>query len=51
MRPFDLGECDWLLYRRRSNPYKPQSARWRAYEHGYLGCKADWPNPAWEPIP
>ena len=51
MRPLHLGECDWLLYQRRSNPYKPGSARARAYERGYLQCKADWPKPPTEPIP
>ncbi len=51
MKPFHLGECDWLLYRSRFNPYRPKSFKGQAYERGFLACKAGYPKPSWKPIP
>ncbi len=51
MPPLHLGECDWLLYRRDFNPYRPKTYRFAAYARGFAACKADNPKPRWSPIP
>lgn len=51
MKPRHLGESDWLLYRRRHNPYKSRTWKARRYEQGFADAKSDLPNPPWSPIP
>ncbi|KKM91769.1 hypothetical protein LCGC14_1225130 [marine sediment metagenome] len=50
MRPVHLGEADWLLYRRRFNPYRPRSYKAAAYERGFLASKKIFPKPDWSPL-
>lgn len=51
MKPFHLGECDWLLYRRRFNHFHPKTRNFAAYERGYASCRSDIPKPAWKALP
>ena len=50
MDPFVLGECDWLLYRRRASPWKHGTRKQRRYLRGFLKAKAECPKPTWPPI-
>lgn len=50
MNPFELGECDWLLYRRRASPWNFGTRKQRAYLRGFLNAKAQCPKPTWPPI-
>lgn len=50
MRPVHLGEADWLLYRRRFNPYRIFTYKHAAYERGFAACKNSFPNPDWPPL-
>ena len=51
MKPYHLGECDWLLYRRTFNPYDPTSFKSKAYARGFADSKRAKPKPTWRPIP
>ena len=51
MKPADLGDADWLLYRRRFNPYHPSTFKYAAYERGFVASKILTPKPNWNPIP
>ena len=51
MKPFHLGECDWLLYRRQFNPYRTHTWNSHRYARGFAASKADSPKPNWDPIP
>jgi len=50
MLPIHLGEADWLLYRRRFDPYRPGSYKSAAYLRGFAACKAAMPKPGWCPL-
>ena len=50
MLPVHLGEADWLLYRRRFDPYRPGSYKSAAYLRGFAACKAAMPKPGWCPL-
>ncbi len=50
MDPYELGECDWLLYRRRASPWRHGTRKQRRYLRGFLKAKADCPKPTWPPI-
>ena len=50
MQPVHLGESDWLLYRRRFNPYRNGSYKAQAYERGFLASKKMFPRPGWSPL-
>ena len=47
MSPFYLGEADWLLYRRRLNPYIRHTYRYASYERGFVVSKKALPKPSW----
>ena len=51
MKPYDLGDCDWLLYRRPFNPYHRKTFKSKAYERGFADSKRSMPKPTWRPIP
>ena len=51
MKPYNLGDCDWLLYRQRFNPYHPKTFKSKAYERGFEDSKRSMPKPSWGPIP
>ena len=44
---YDLGEADWLLYRRRCNPYRLFSYAHTAYNRGFAVSKHVLPKPSW----
>ena len=50
MKPVHLGESDWLLYRRRFNPYRRGTYKCAAYERGFIACKKMFPSPDWSPL-
>ncbi len=50
MKPADLGDADWLLYRRRFNPYRRSSYKFAAYERGFVSSKQLTPKPNWPPL-
>lgn len=50
MRPAHLGDADWLLYRRRFNPYHKSSFKHAAYERGFVASKILSPCPNWPPL-
>lgn len=50
MQPVHLGEADWLLYRRKFNPYRPGSFKALAYHRGYAACKRAIPKPDWSAL-
>ncbi len=47
IKPLYLGEADWILYRRRFNPYRAGSYKAIAYERGFVASKAALPKPSW----
>ncbi len=51
LKPFHLGEVDWLLYRREFNPYRRRTWNAKNYARGFAACKLDMPKPAWDPRP
>ncbi len=50
MKPVHLGEADWLLYRRRFNPYPRSSYKHAAYQRGFITSKRMFPKPDWSPL-
>ena len=50
LSPFHLGETDWLLYRRRQDPFRPDSFKSHAYIRGFNTCRQDNPRPPWSPL-
>lgn len=47
---YALGDADWLLYRRRSCPYRIDTWNRFNYMRGFAASKALTPRPAWPAI-